>query len=172
VVLFRKPFNFIFYAAIPADSMDLFSFQTLTPSLPILFLLSFLAATILPIGSEWLLILMIVKGFAAPSVVATASIGNYLGACTTYLLGVWGSDFCQRKLLRIDRKDLEKADTYYRKYGILSLLLSWLPIIGDPLCFLAGTFRVHFVPFSILVFLGKFGRYATLAFLTLQGTGG
>ena len=151
--------------------MDMFSISALTPSLPLLFLISFLAASVLPIGSEWLLILMIVKGFAVPSTVATASIGNYLGACTTYLLGIWGSDFCRRKILRMNRASLEKADRYYRKYGILSLLLSWLPIIGDPLCFLAGTFRVHFAAFSLLVFIGKFCRYATLAFLTLYGSG-
>jgi len=141
-----------------------------SPSYPLLFLLSFLAATILPIGSEWLLIVMVVKGFSPESAVLTASFGNYLGACTTLLVGIWGSDFCIRKVLRIDDTQLARAKKIYGKYGTWSLLLSWLPIIGDPLCLIAGIFRVNFLRFSILVYIGKFFRYATLAFLALNTT--
>ncbi len=142
-----------------------------TPSLPVLFLLSFLAATVLPIGAEWLLIIMILQGFSLQDVVVTATFGNFLGACTTCLIGIWGSDFFIRTVIRIDTTQLEKARTLYGKYGSYSLLLSWLPLIGDPLCLIAGLFRVSFLRFSVLVFVGKFARYATLAFLTLQVTG-
>lgn len=147
--------------------------QTLagSPGLPALFLLSFLASTILPIGSEWLLIAMIMQSFSPHHVVLTATLGNFLGACTTYLIGIWGSDFFIRTILRIDDKQLTRARAMYEKYGTWSLLLSWLPVVGDPLCLAAGIFRVGFGRFALLVFVGKFSRYATLAFLVLQGTG-
>ena len=143
-----------------------------TPSLSMLFLLSFLAATILPIGSEWLLLVMIIKGFALPAVVITATLGNYLGACTTYLIGIWGSDFIIRTVCRIDDQQLERAEKLYQKYGSWSLLLSWLPVVGDPLCLLAGAFRISIFRFSCLVFVGKLFRYAILALLAQNGTGG
>lgn len=157
------------YPLIPMEILDALSG---TPSLPALFLLSFLASTILPIGSEWLLVVMIMQGFSLHHVVLTASLGNFLGACTTYLIGIWGSDYFIRTVLRIDDNQLTKARKIYGKYGAWSLLLSWLPVVGDPLCLMAGIFRIGFGRFSLLVFVGKFSRYATLAFLILHGTGG
>ena len=151
--------------------MDILTPLFNSPSLPILFILSFLAATVLPIGSEWLLIVMVLQGFALQDVVLTATVGNFLGACTTCLIGVWGSDFLIQTVLRINETQLERAKKFYGKYGSWSLLLSWLPLVGDPLCLIAGVFRISFIRFSILVFVGKFSRYATLAFLTLQAAG-
>ncbi len=142
-----------------------------SPGLPALFLLSFLAATILPIGSEWLLVILIMQGLSPTNVVITASIGNFLGACTTYLIGIWGSDFFIRSVLRISDEQLARSRKVYEKYGTWSLLVSWLPVVGDPLCLLAGLFRVGLGRFSLLVFVGKFSRYATLAFLALRGSG-
>ncbi len=151
--------------------MEFFQAIPWPAGLPGLFLLSFLAATILPIGSEWLLILLLMQGLSPSDVVLTASLGNFLGACTTYLLGRWGADSLLRHLLRIDDNQLLRAKNFYARYGIWSLLLSWLPIIGDPLCLLAGLLRLQFYRFTLLVFIGKFSRYATLAFLTLKGIG-
>lgn len=141
------------------------------PSLPALFLLSFLASTVLPIGSEWLLLVMVAQGFALPQLVVTASLGNYLGACTTYLIGIKGSDFIIRRILRTDDGTLTRSRRLYEKYGIWSLLFSWLPVVGDPLCLLAGIFRVGFARFSLLVFAGKFLRYAAFVFLVARSTG-
>ena len=155
----------------PRFSMEVLQTFVDTPSLPALFLLSFLASTVLPIGSEWLLVVMIVQGFPRDQLVLTASLGNFLGACTTYLIGLWGSDFIIRTILRIDDRQLSRAGKIYEKYGVWSLLLSWLPVVGDPLCLLAGIFRVGFARFSLLVFVGKFLRYATLAFFVAQSTG-
>ncbi|MFZ5765639.1 MAG: YqaA family protein [Thermodesulfobacteriota bacterium] len=138
----------------------------LASGLPALFLVSFLAATVLPLGSEWLLVALIMQHFALEPVVATATLGNYLGACTTYALGVWGADFAIRKLVRIDADELERAQRLYRRYGSWSLLFSWLPVVGDPLCLLGGLLRVNFVTFSLLVFAGKLGRYLTIGLLT------
>ncbi len=133
------------------------------PGYPALFLLSFLAATVLPLGSEWMLVLMIVKGFSPTYCVLIATAGNYFGACTTYLIGWWGSEYVPRRILRMNDRQVERAKGHYEKYGSWSLLFSWVPIIGDPLCLVAGIFRVHFVRFSVLVFSGKFARYALLA---------
>lgn len=142
------------------------------PGLPLLFVLSFLAATLVPIGSEWLLILLIVQDYPVHQVVMTATLGNYLGACTSFLLGIAGSTFIISKVLRINSEQMARAEKMYRRYGIWSLLLSWLPLVGDPICLVAGMFRIRFIPFSILVFLGKFCRYATLALLVLSRSGG
>lgn len=137
--------------------------------LPALFCISFLAASVLPLGSEWLLVLLILGGHQAPAVVVVATLGNYLGACTTYLIGILGSGFLIQKVLRLSARDSLRAQEVYRRYGVWSLLLSWLPVIGDPLCLLAGSLRTPFVPFSILVLIGKFCRYAVITLLTLQG---
>ncbi len=143
-----------------------------TPSLSLLFVLSFLAATLLPIGSECLLIVMVLQGFSLQNVVITATLGNFLGACTTYLIGIWGADFFIRTILRISDTQLVNAKKMYGKYGSWSLLLSWLPIIGDPLCLVAGVFGISFIRFSALVFVGKLFRYAILALIAQQATGG
>ncbi len=152
--------------------MELLQQLSLEPSLPILFLLSFLAATVIPLGSEWLLVVMLLNGFSPAESVLTATVGNYLGGCTTYLIGIWGSGFVIQKLLRTGDEELKRAKRLYEKFGSWSLLLSWLPIIGDPLCLMAGIFRIGFTRFSLLVFTGKFFRYTTLAVLTVQGFGG
>lgn len=134
-----------------------------------LFALSFLAATLVPLGSEWLLVLLIAQGHPAPAVVAVATLGNCLGAMTTYLIGLLGSDWLTRRVLRLSERDLDRARTLYGRFGVWSLLLSWLPVIGDPLCLVAGALRTPLPLVLVLVPLGKAGRYAALAWLTLHG---
>lgn len=139
--------------------------------LPALFILSFLAATILPLGSEWLLIALLLNSYDVTDVVTLATIGNFLGACTTYGIGFWGSAFLMQKVLRIDTEQTTKAKAIFRKYGSWSLLLSWVPVIGDPLCLVAGSLRLHFTLFSLLTFIGKLGRYALIAAITTGSNG-
>ena len=134
-----------------------------------LFALSFLASTLLPVGSEWLLVLMLLNGNDPLATVAIATIGNYMGGCTTWAIGVWGGPWLVRRILRIDPAAEEAAVRFYRRYGAWSLLLSWLPVIGDPLCLAAGILNVDFTRFSILVFTGKLARYVVVAWLTLGG---
>lgn len=149
--------------------MDILSSISNSPSLPLLFLLSFLAATVLPLGSEWLLVVMLAQDFPPEKTVLVASLGNYLGACTTFAIGLWGSEFVIEKILRIDARQRQRSEKLFTRYGSWALLLSWLPIVGDPLCLLAGVFRTGFLRFSLLVFTGKLARYATLAVLARQG---
>ena len=135
-----------------------------------LFVLSFLAATVLPLGSEWLLVLLLSKGLDPAPLVGLATLGNTLGACTTYAIGLYGGPWLKEKVLRIDADQQQRAERFYARYGSWSLLLSWLPIVGDPLCLVGGVLRVGFARFLLLVLSGKFIRYATLAWLTLQVT--
>ncbi len=136
-----------------------------------LFILSFLAATILPLGSEWLLVLLLAEGHSPEPLVALATLGNTLGACTTYAIGLFGGPWLIRKVLRIDAEQQRRAERYYSRYGSWSLLLSWLPLVGDPLCLAGGVLRVGFLRFFVLVLVGKLARYATVSWLTLQAVG-
>lgn len=134
--------------------------------LPALFLLSLLAATLLPMGSEWLLVTLILQGLPVTQVVAVATLGNVLGAFVTYGIGIWGSGFFMEKILRVDEKQSARAIELYQRYGTISLLFAWLPIIGDPLCLAAGILRLQPLLFLVLVSIGKLGRYAFIALLT------
>lgn len=145
-------------------------YLTGTYSYPALFAVSFLAATILPLGSEWLLVAMVLQQFNPVSAVTVATAGNYLGALTTYLLGLLGSEFLVRNIFRIDANQQHKAERFYQRYGSWSLLLSWLPVVGDPLCLVGGILKVPFARFSLLVLAGKSARYAVVAYLTIQGS--
>ena len=136
---------------------------------PALFLLSFLASTLIPLGSEWLLVTLVMQGFAPLPVVLVASAGNFLGACTSYGVGVYGSAFLTAKILRMDENDRARAGRFFARYGSWSLLLSWLPVIGDPLCLVAGMLRVAFGRFALLVVTGKVARYAAVAWATVEG---
>lgn len=133
-----------------------------------LFTLGFLAATMLPLGSEWLLVLLLRQGDNPIQLVLVAAIGNYLGSCTNYLIGLYGSDFLIKNLLRMNDKDIARAEQYYKRYGIWSLLFAWLPVVGDPLCLIGGIFRMNFWLFSLLVFIGKLARYSVITLFTLQ----
>lgn len=139
--------------------------------LPALFFLSFLASTLVPLGSEWLLVVLLLQGTAPVAAVTTATVGNWLGAVTTWAIGVWGGPYLIRRVLRVSPSDEERAERFYNRYGSWSLLLSWLPIIGDPLCLVGGLLRVGFLRFSLLVFTGKLARYAIVAWVTLQTSG-
>lgn len=136
---------------------------------PALFLFSFLASTLIPLGSEWLLVTLIVQGFAPLPVVLVASAGNLLGACTSYGIGIYGSTFLITKVLRMGEHERRRAERFFASYGIWSLLLSWLPVIGDPLCVLAGMMKVGFGRFALLVLTGKAARYAAVAWATVEG---
>jgi membrane protein YqaA with SNARE-associated domain len=134
-----------------------------------LFLLSFCASTLLPLGSEWLLVALLLKGNNPINTVLIATIGNSLGAATSYLIGRWGSNWLIEKLLRVDAARQQHAEVWFERYGSWALLLSWLPLVGDPLCLVSGMLKTPPLRFGILVSGGKGLRYLTVALLTLQG---
>ena len=141
------------------------------PGYVTLFFMSFLASTLLPLGSEWLLVMMLTGGYDPLSTVATATVGNYLGAVVTYLIGIAGGNWLIERVLRVSPEQQERAHSYYRRYGAFSLLFSWLPIVGDPLCLVGGMLRVNFGLFSLLVAAGKLIRYIVTAWITLAANG-
>jgi len=134
-----------------------------------LFLLSFLAATLLPLGSEWLLIALIIKGLDPLMLVLVATSGNTLGACSNYLIGRLGSNFLMAKFLHLGADDRERAERLFSRYGSWCLLLSWLPVVGDPLCLVAGMMKIAISRFTLLVATGKLARYALVTWAALEG---
>ena len=137
---------------------------------PALFLLGFLASTLLPLGSEWLLAALLLKGFDPALSVALATLGNTLGALTTYGIGLWGGPALIGRVLRLDEAARLRAERFYARCGAWSLLLSWVPVLGDPLCLVGGLLRVGFGRFLLLVAAGKLARYVAVALLTLEGS--
>ncbi|WP_410507402.1 YqaA family protein [Methanosarcina hadiensis] len=128
-----------------------------------LFILSFLASTVLPFGSEALVVALVYRGFSPLAVVLVATAGNFLGSCTTYYLGLKGRHVLERYLSPSPEK-LEKSERLFNRYGIYTLLFTWVPGIGDVITMVAGLMQLPFRSFSVLVFLGKFGRYFALAY--------
>lgn len=129
-----------------------------------LFIASFLASTILPFGSEGILIYLVQKKMNMIILVLLASIGNFLGSCTTYYIGLRGR-IIAAKYLDLNPKDLDKAEMIFKKYGSFTLLFTWLPFIGDAITVAGGLLRLDFRIFSIFVFTGKFLRYLAVAYL-------
>lgn len=138
-------------------------------SLISLFLVAFAAATIFPAQSEALLAALILKtDIAVWLLVAVASAGNILGSCVNWVLGVYVETFKNRRWFPVKEKSLERVQAFYKKYGRWSLLLSWVPFIGDPLTVMAGFMKEHFAVFLLFVSVAKIGRYVALAWLLLK----
>jgi membrane protein YqaA with SNARE-associated domain len=123
-----------------------------------LFLGTFLSATILPILSEAFLLAMLAKDFDPMTCLTIATIGNSLGGITNYGIGKLGNPKWLQKL-GINELKLQKYNTKIAKYGSWLALLSWIPVIGDPLLIGLGFFRVSFTKVLFLLVIGKFLRY-------------
>lgn len=128
----------------------------------LLFLAALLAATPVPMNSEIPFLALLGGGHPAWLLVAVASVGNILGSCVTYLTGVWAARFRHRRWFPLTPAAMVRAERWYNRWGIWSLLLSWAPG-GDVLVALAGLWRVPFPAFLALVALAKTARYAALA---------
>ena len=126
-----------------------------------LFLWSFLAATVLPLGSEVALAALVRSEGRAALPVVVATLGNYLGACTTYWLGRRAAEAVGRR--RGASKCDARAARLLARYGQPALLLSWVPLLGDALVALAGGMGLPFGAFSLWVLAGKALRYWAVA---------
>ena len=134
-----------------------------------LFLIAFLAAMILPAQSEIGLAGMLLSGdYSVALLIAAASLGNILGAVVNWVLGRWIEHFRDRKWFPAKPEQLDKAVGWYHRYGRWSLLLSWMPFIGDPLTLAAGVLREPFWSFLAIVSLAKTARYLILTAITLN----
>ena len=94
-----------------------------------------------------------------------ASFGNIFGSSINWYLGKKILIFKDKKWFPASEKQIAKSEIYFKKYGIWSLLLSWVPIIGDPLTVIAGILRVKFLTFLVLVSVSKVSRYMFLIFI-------
>ncbi|MDB0032115.1 DedA family protein [Alphaproteobacteria bacterium] len=129
-------------------------------------LISFLAATILPFSSEVVLTTMYLSNsFETYFLLIFASIGNIMGSITNWYLGKKITLFQNRKWFPVSVEQLESSREYFQKYGLWSLLLAWVPIIGDPLTLLAGVLKVRFGIFFLLVSISKISRYVFILYL-------
>ncbi len=130
-----------------------------------LFFSALIAATVFPAQSEMVL-LYLVQQAAHPvwALVVVASIGNVLGSVINYALGYSVHRFKDRRWFLASPKQMDRAQTFYAKWGRYSLLASWVPIIGDPITVVAGVLHDRFLVFLILVAIAKSGRYVVLAY--------
>ncbi|MFH1126502.1 MAG: YqaA family protein [archaeon] len=129
------------------------------------FATSFLASTILPLGSEGVVALAIRSGHNAVIIVLIASVGNFLGSLTNYYVGYYGEKTILSRLIKITEKDIHKAKKYFDRHGSPILFFSWLPIVGDALTLFAGIIRADLKRFTFFVFTGKLARYIAIAFI-------
>jgi len=128
-----------------------------------LFMSAFIAATIFPFASEAVLGGLLIAGdLNVTALWVVATVGNTLGAVVNWVLGRWCLQWQDRKWFPFKADDLDKADHWFAKWGVWSLLLSWAPVIGDPITFAAGFLRVKFWLFLGLVTIAKGGRYAVV----------
>ncbi len=127
-----------------------------------------MVATIIPFGSEAYFITLLSMGeYNNFLLLAAASIGNILGSLFNWFCGFYVNYFIKMPWFPINNKMIDKANTLFKKYGKWSLLLSWVPFIGDPITFVAGTLRYPIIPFIVLVSIGKIGRYLIIYLSTI-----
>lgn len=131
-----------------------------------LFAVAFLAATIFPAQSEILLAgLVLAERHPTWALVAVASAGNIAGSIVNWVLGRFIARFEGRRWFPVSREQVAKAERWYQRWGKWSLLLSWAPIVGDPLTVVAGVLREPLPGFVLLVTIAKVGRYVAVALL-------
>ncbi len=133
-----------------------------------LFVSAFLSATLLPGGSEALLVALILKGGFDPVVLTLiATLGNTLGSLFNWACGRWLMHRSDARWFPVPERHLARAQRWFARFGLPSLLLSWLPVVGDALTLVAGLLGVRVLPFLVLVGLGKLARYGVVAAATL-----
>ncbi len=124
-----------------------------------LFFTAFVAATLFPLSSEALLAALLFQGYSPLLLWLAATSGNTLGSCVNWYLGRQCLHFQDKKWFPFKPEQLARAQQQFQRYGVYSLLFSWLPVVGDPLTFFAGVMRISFGQFLVWVLIGKGLRY-------------
>jgi len=125
------------------------------------FAVALLAATLLPVSSEATLLFYLAEGSSVSWLLLFATLGNTLGSIINYTIGFKGAAY----LLSHDKispRHFERSKSFFEKYGFYTLLLSWVPVIGDPITLVAGVLRYRFWIFVSVVALAKGGRYLAI----------
>lgn len=131
-----------------------------------LFLTALISATLFPLGSEALLVYDITQEYNVYWLLFFATVGNSLGSVINYYLGLKGEEFLERKKY-LKKENIQKYKNIFDRFGGFALLLSWMPLIGDPITFVAGILKYDIKKFILLVVLAKFLRYAFIAYIVL-----
>ncbi len=128
---------------------------------------SFAGATLLPLSSEAVLLAQLQAGFGAPlGLLVAATAGNTLGSLLNWWLGANLRRFETRRWFPFKPEQLATASRRFNAWGAWTLLLAWLPVVGDPLTCVAGLMRVPLTVFLPLVVIGKAGRYIAIVAMT------
>lgn len=134
-----------------------------------LFLSAFGAATLLPLQSESVLAgILILREYSAILLISVATLGNVLGSCVNWWLGVQVEKYKDKKWFPVSEEKLLKAQNLYGRYGSPLLLLSWVPVIGDPITLVSGVLKEKFSKFLFLVLIAKFFRYVFIYLIYLK----
>ncbi|MCK5663596.1 MAG: DedA family protein [Thiotrichaceae bacterium] len=135
-------------------------------SLLTLFFSGFTSATLLPGSSEALFLLMLAQQtWDKGLLILIAGTGNSLGGMTNWLLGLFiRKGLYNQKQKNSEKKSYENAEKRLKKYGSPVLFFSFLPIIGDPLCVMAGLVKIHWLKALLFISAGKFFRYFILSY--------
>jgi len=134
-----------------------------------LFAAAFVAATILPAQSELLLGAMLVAGrFDTSFLLAVATVGNVFGSVVNWVLGRFFAHHRDKPWFPASPPTMARAEAWFDRFGPGVLLLSWVPVIGDPLTVFAGVLRMRFTVFLLVVTLAKGGRYLSVAFVVMN----
>jgi membrane protein YqaA with SNARE-associated domain len=129
-----------------------------------LFLSAFISSTIAPGGSEAVLAYMVAKHlYGIEPLLLVATMGNTLGAMTTWYLGYLAA--CKFPVESMLKGRQQKALLVVRDKGIWVLLFSWLPVVGDAFCFAAGWLKLPLLTGFGLITLGKFFRYCVVVWI-------
>ena len=134
-----------------------------------LFIASFLAATIIPFSSELVLSILIANNYDLTTSLIVASIGNWMGGLSSYLIGRLGSWDTIEKYLRVKRDKILLWKKKIDSWGGLLAFLCWLPVVGDPIAIALGFFRTNVLTVAIFMLVGKFVRYFVWAMITYLG---
>ncbi|MDD1606528.1 MAG: DedA family protein [Methylococcaceae bacterium] len=129
-----------------------------------LFASAFISSTIMPGGSEAVLAYMVAKNlYSIQALLIVATVGNTLGALTTWGLGMMAAKKFPLATLLPQKK--QRALALVEQRGIWVLFFSWLPVIGDVLCFAGGWLKLPFISACLIILFGKFARYAMIVWL-------
>tara|TARA_B100001093_G_scaffold473975_1_gene498290 strand:- start:599 stop:1048 length:450 start_codon:yes stop_codon:yes gene_type:complete len=131
-----------------------------------LFLASFLAATIIPLGSEIVLSILIANNYDMTLSLLIASVGNWLGGLSSYGIGRLGNWTIIERYFRVSKKKIKSLKIKIDNWGSILAFFCWLPIFGDPIAIGLGFFRTNLLMVSFWMFLGKLIRYIIWAVIT------
>lgn len=136
----------------------------------ILFGWCFLAASLVPISSEPYYMLLVAEEGQLLWPVLVAALGNTLGGITTFLVGRWGAKYYQAKKTTPSEKDRTKTRAWVKKWGPITMLVSWVPLLGDVVVGIGGALELAVAPSVFWMTIGKLGRYWLLGRIALELT--